>query len=302
LETLAIGFSERLIRFTELNEKGDVLFIGKTETDFDLNKDLSAYRSSEEIISETGDLIYNILQENNVQPDRIGVLFDTTQSFLNVIPIDYKEETSSIHSQILWELSNYFPDNYKDFKISYHKLNHNSYTGQVKDTLIIAVNKSKINLIKKIFSVCNLKIHLTDIDQFASVKCIREICKEELTNNQILAVGCKKNRIDLSIIDEKSLIYYDYLVFENYKFQESLRRTIEKLGSMEIRFNRMFLYGDDCTKNVYDFLKLNYKECEVEFSDPFKELGSAIEIKEDIDSESNGFKYTPLVGLALKGF
>jgi len=302
LETLAIGFSERLIRFTELNEKGDVLFIGKTETDFDLNKDLSAYRSSEEIISETGDLIYNILQENNVQPDRIGVLFDTTQSFLNVIPIDYKEETSSIHSQILWELSNYFPDNYKDFKISYHKLNHNSYTGQVKDTLIIAVNKSKINLIKKIFSVCNLKIHLTDIDQFASVKCIREICKEELTNNQILAVGCKKNRIDLSIIDEKSLIYYDYLVFENYKFQESLRRTIEKLGSMGIRFNRMLLCGDDCTKNVYDFLKLNYKECEVEFSDPFKKLGSAIEIKEEIDSESNGFKYTPLDGLALKGF
>ena len=302
METLAIGFSERLIRFTELNGKGDILFIGKTETDFDLNKDLSAYRSSEEIISETGDLIYNFLRENNVQPNRIGVLFDTTQSFLNVIPIDYKEDTSNIHSQILWELSNYFPDNYKDFKISYHKLNHNGYTGQIKDTLIIAVNKSKINLVKKVFSVCNLKINLTDIDQFASVKCIREIYREELTNNYFVVVGCKKNRIDLSIIDEKSLVYYDYLVFKNYNFQESLKRTFEKLGSMGIRFNRMFLYGDDCTKNVYDFLKLNYKECEVEFSDPFKKLGTSIEIKEEIENESNGFMYTPLVGLALKGF
>jgi hypothetical protein len=64
----------------------------------------------------------------------------------------------------------------------------------------------------------------------------------------------------------------------------------------------MFLYGDDCTKNVYDFLKLNYKEFEVEFSDPFKKLGAAIETKEEIEYESNGFMYTPLVGLALKGF
>ena len=302
METLAIGFSERLIRFAELNEKGNILFIGETESDFDLNKDLSAYRSNEEIISETGDLIYNFLRDNNVQPNRIGVLFDTTQSFLNVIPIDYKEDTSNIHSQILWELSNYFPDNYKDFKISYHKLNHNGYTGQIKDTLIIAVNKSKINLVKKVFSVCNLKINLTDIDQFASVKCIREIYREELSNNHSLVVGCKKSRIDLSIIDEKSLVYYDYLVFENYNFQESLRKTIERLGSMGIRFNRMFLYGDDCTKNVYDFLKLNYKECEVEFSNPFKRLSAAIDIKGDTDFENNGFMFTPLVGLALKGF
>lgn len=302
METLAIGFSERLIRFVELNDKGDVLFIGETETDFDLNKNLSAYRSSEDVITETGHVIYNFMQNNNVHPNKIGMLFDTTQSFLNVMPIDYNEDTNNIHSQILWELSNYYPDDYKDFKINYHKLNYNGYIGQVRDTLVIAVEKAKINTIKKIFDVYNFKIHLTDIDQFAAIKCIREIYSKELNDSRFLVIGCKKNRIDLCIIDEKSLVYYDYLVFYNYNFQESLRNTIEKLDRTGIGFNTMFLYGEDYTKNVYDFLALNYKDNGIEYSDPFKKFNIVIDVKDRTDFETNSFMYTPLVGLALKGF
>ena len=34
-------------------------------------------------------------------------------------PVEFSDDKSNINSHILWELSHYFPENYKDFIVKY---------------------------------------------------------------------------------------------------------------------------------------------------------------------------------------
>jgi Tfp pilus assembly PilM family ATPase len=301
LGTLAIGFSQKQIKFVEINENREISFIDNIKTSLDLNKDLSIYRNSDDIISETGDMICNHLEANNIQPNRIDVLLETSQSFMNTVPINFEEDTESIRSQILWELSNYFPDSYKNFRVSYHKLNRKDYPDGIKDTLIIAVDNNKIIVIKEIFKVCNFNIHLTDIDQFATEKCIREVYKEELTDNKILILGCKNSRIDISIIDDRNLVYYDYIIFTGSNFQKGLRKLLNELNVKGMSFGEVMLYGEDYSSDVQGYIKTFDKDHSIELSDPFKKFKYTKNEKGNGNFKNKGFKYTPLIGLALKG-
>ncbi len=297
METLVIEFNEKQIRFIKINEKKEIISIDEINSNLDLNQDLSDYKINKDIVSETRDVICNHLEENNIHSKGAGVLLHTYHSFINVVPIDYNEDKESFRSQLLWELSNYFPGSYKNYRVSYHKLNRNNHPGNIKDTLLIAVENSKIDLIKNIFEACNLKIHLTDIDQFASEKCIRGVYAQKLKDNGIILLGCKNSRIDMSIMDEKSLIYYDYVLFPKNEFQEAVRGLLEKLNVVGSVFDNIVLHGEDYAIDVCNYLASNYKEYNVELSDPFKKFkykGNKKEIK------NNAFMYTALVGLALK--
>ena len=297
METLVIEFTEKQIRFIKINEKKEILFIDEINSNLDLNHNLSDYKINKDIVSETRDVICNHLEENNIRSKSAGVLLNTSHSFLNVVPIDYNEDNESIKSQLLWELSNYFPGSYKNHRISYHKLNRNDHPGKIKDTLLIAVENSKIDLIKNVFEACNLKINLTDIDQFASEKCIREVYTQKLKDNGIILLGCKNSRIDISIMDEKSLIYYDYVLFPGNEFQEGLRTVVDKLNVVGNVFDNIILFGEDYAIDVCNYLASNYKVYNVELSDPFKKFNYKGNKKE---ITNNAFMYTALVGLALK--
>jgi len=101
----------------------------------------------------------------------------------------------------------------------------------------------------------------------------------------------------MSIMDEKSLIYYDYVLFPKNEFQEAVRGLLEKLNVVGSVFDNIVLHGEDYAIDVCNYLASNYKEYNVELSDPFKKFkykGNKKEIK------NNAFMYTALVGLALK--
>lgn len=297
METLVIEFIEKQIRFVKLSEKKEILYIGEINSNLDLNQDLSDNKINKGIVSETRDVICNHLEENNISSKSAGVLLNTSHSFLNVVPIDYNEDKDSIRSQLLWELSNCFPDSYKEHRVSYHKLNRNEHPGNVQDTLLIAIDNNKIDLIKNIFEACNLRIHLTDIDQFASEKCIREVYPQKLKDNGIILLGCKNSRIDMSIIDENGLIYYDYVLFPGSGYQEGLVTLVDKLNVVGSVYDNMILYGEDYTIDVCNYLASDYKEYNVELSDPFKKFDYKGDNKE---ITNNAFMYTALMGLALK--
>lgn len=75
-------------------------------------------------------------------------MIEASQAFLNVLPVDFNEGKANINSHILWELSNYFPENGKDFIVKYYRLNNNYISKNIDEILLIALDKNKIDIIK----------------------------------------------------------------------------------------------------------------------------------------------------------
>jgi Tfp pilus assembly PilM family ATPase len=229
------------------------------------------------------------LKYDGTEPVTAGVLIDTGQTFLNVFPIDFNEEQNNINSHILWELSNYFPETYKNFNIKYYRLDNNFLNEKTEEVLLIAIDKTKIEFIKNLCNASNVKIKNIEIDQFAVEKCLKENFPDEIKSKNVLIIGCKNSRLDFSLIVNEKLMQYDYENFEGENFKTALVNQINKFNTApeESKIGKIFLYGEDITFRVKDFLEEQFGNIDTEF----------INVSNNAD-----FRFSPLFGLALKIF
>jgi len=293
-----IGLFEHSIRFLETNKDNKISFAGIKPDNFELDNLFKQNKLSETEISKTADSINRTLDESGTKENAARILIDTGKCFANVIPLDFSESKENINSNILWELSNYYPDCYKEFRISYHKLSSSVYTDTVKETLIIGIRKSIIDVLKKLSGLLNIKVTSIDIEHFASEKYFRAVRKNLFKDENILVIGCKKNRFDFSIINEESSFAYDYFELRDSNFQERLVKTytrlLEKSNSQPV--NNIYLYGDENAPNAYKIINELSQKSRVFLSNPFYEIGITENLSTDIVSE--GYKFIPLCGLS----
>lgn len=293
-----IGLFEHSIRFLETNKDNKISFAGIKPENFELDNLFKQNKLSETEITKTADSINRALDESGTKENTARLLIDTGKCFANVIPLDYSESKENINSNILWDLSNYYPDCYKEFRISYHKLNSSVYTDCVKETLIIGIRKNIIDVLKKLSGLLNIKVTSIDIEHFASEKYFRAVRKNLFKDENILVIGCKKNRFDFSIINGESTFAYDYFAFKDSNFQERLvkiyTRLLEKPNSQPV--NNIYLYGDENAPNAYKIINELSQKSRVFLSNPFYEIGITENLSTDIVSE--GYKFIPLCGLS----
>jgi len=293
-----IGLFEHSIRFLETNKDNKISFAGIKPENFELDNLFKQNKLSETEITKTADSINRALDESGTKENTARLLIDTGKCFANVIPLDYSESKENINSNILWDLSNYYPDCYKEFRISYHKLNSSVYTDCVKETLIIGIRKNIIDVLKKLSGLLNIKVTSIDIEHFASEKYFRAVRKNLFKDENILVIGCKKNRFDFSIINGESTFAYDYFEFKDSNFQERLvkiyTRLLEKPNSQPV--NNIYLYGDENAPNAYKIINELSQKSRVFLSNPFYEVGITENLSTDIVSE--GYKFIPLCGLS----
>lgn len=294
-----IGLYEKSIRFLEIKKENKISFAHQITENFNIEYLYSKNKLSESLINEASEMINEVLSKSNTAEHTSRLLIDTNYCFANVIPLDITESNDKINSNILWELSNYFPDDYKNYKINYHKLLAGSYSEDIKETLIIAIKNHFIDSIKKLSKQINIKISSIDIEHFASEKYFRTIRKNLFDRETVMIIGCKKNRFDLSVISETGCIGYDYFLLEDSNYQDKLvkfyLKNEEKYRNFQI--NNIYLYGEESTSSVYKIVNDIAKKPRLVLSNPFYEIG----ITENVDSEivSEGYKFVPLCGLAL---
>ncbi len=297
---LSIGLSDSSIRFLEIDKEKKISFACQVTDNFKFESFNHQNKLTDTAINETAEIINNVLKEIKTSPNISKMVIDTNYCFTNIIPLDFSESTDKINSDIIWELSNYFSENYKSYKISYHKLLAESYSENIKETLIIAVRNNLIEAIKKLSKLINIKISSIDVEQFTAERYFRIIRKNLFKGESFLVIGCRKNRFDFSIINESGCYNYNYFIVKDSNFQDNLVKTFLKIEDdyRHLQIDNVYLYGDESTAVSYKILNESSKKARIILSNPFYEIGITNNINPEIVSE--GYKFIPLCGLVLE--
>ena len=292
METEVLGFAGNNLKLLKLNSDKEIVFAGETDLGFNIN-DLSYIKKNrDEILNIFPEKLNELINFENLQETTAGVVIDSSLTFLNVIPVDFDEDTSSINSSILWELSNYFPDNYKDFNVRYYKLGKNPVSKNIDEILIIAVDKTKINFIINLCNNSGLKIKNVEIDQFAVEKYIKEKYRNEFSNGIIFLSGFKSGRIDFSLLEKGKIKCFDYSRTDKSGYVNAFRKLLNsfKTNSGFHIPEKIFIYGDEILSDLKNILNDEFGESKITVLSPFKD--------NNVLSEPSSF--APLYGLALK--
>ena len=294
MDTLNLGFSENVLRILRLNNSAEIVFKDEIDLGFNMNDEEYLRKNRDELVFSFTEKLSDVLKYETLEINEASILIDTSQTFLNIFPLDFQEDQGSINSHILWELSNYFPDNYKEFNIKYYRLNNKYLSGGIDEVLLIAVDKNKIEFIKNLCNGSGIKIKSVDIDQFVVERCIKEIYQAELNDKTVLLVGCKNSRLDFSLIKDGKIKYYDYENAGTTNFKTLLAKQMNFFNSMfnEDNAGTIFLYGDRNSEVVKNFFNEEFEKLPVILIDPFDKT----------NRDENLSKYSPLYGLALKNF
>lgn len=302
MKTIIIGISDRTLRFLGMNEEKEVSFIDSIDTTFSFTDCFKTGAYEDTLVNEATYVINNVLRDLHTSSTKIGVIIESTFAFLNTVPIDFNESASNISSWILWDLSNYFPDNYKNFKVNYYKLHNKKFNSNVQDTLIVSFDNIILQVLVKIFYTGKLKLQLFDIDHFAAEKYLRTAFNETLNSDSFLVTGCKRNRIDISIYNSEGLAYYDYLLFKDSGYKTKLKEKIagisDKLNYSPFKFS--MIYGEDYAEDIYHYLSNEFGEIKFLLPNPIREFKLQDHIKNKDRFKNEGNKFLPLFGLALK--
>lgn len=283
----SLGFSDNKVRVLQLSEIKEIISKDEIPVSLNFKEDISGIKDYEELSKEFSDSLFKITGHSKNGFLSAGVLIDTQQTFINVLPVDFNDEQKNINSHILWELSNYFPDTYKNFNMKYYRLNDNFISENIGRILLIAIDKLRLEFLKNICNAGRIKINSIEIDQFAVEKFLKENYTKELPDKNVLIIGCKNSRLDFSLIVNEKLKYYDFEIFSGEDFGNLLIKEINLFNFVynNQKVDKIFLYGEEITNKIKDFLLEN-------FGDMHPEI---LKVSGDNDS---GF--SPLYGQALK--
>ena len=186
MENINIEFSDDRFRVLQLNSLKEIILKEEVELGLNINDVKYIKRNKKEAVNIFSEKFSELPfgEENNIS--KACLLLNTPQTFLNVFPVDFNEEKNSVDSHILWELSNYFPETYKDYIVKYYKLNNNFLSENTDEVLLIAVDKNRIDVMKTLCNGCGVKIVNIDIDQFAVERCIKESYDGKFSGKNIL--------------------------------------------------------------------------------------------------------------------
>ncbi len=283
---LNLEFSGNVLRILKLNDSKEPVIKKEFGLGFNINDESRSRKNKDDLIRKLEEILNSLAAEGNFEFNSAGILINTEQTFLNVTPIDFNEDISSISSHILWELSNYFPETYKNFNIKYYRLNNNYLNENIDDVLLIGINKSILEFINNLCGGCDLKIRNVEIGHFALEKCLKEDYPAESKNNTILVIGCRDYRFDYSMIVNGVLKNYDFDIYEGSDFKNLLINQINTSGSLFYNIDIVYLYGDVSVGKVKLFLEKQFQNIRV----------CVIKVR----GKEEDSRFAPLYGLALK--
>lgn len=245
-------------------------------------------------ISEVTELILNNLKRNNLFTDNIKFVLDSRLAYISCIPLDYSDEVENINSSLIWEMSNFFPENYKNYKVTYQKIIHsNKELDHLGNTLIIAYHKNIAEITRRISEISSLKISNINFDVFTAGSYLTHLSRKNFA-----VIGCKKDRLDLSVyLNGKISFFLPIYLRDNTKeiLQTEVYKVLKLSGYEEI--SDIFVYGDDVCPKIISLLNEFHWKYKVHLTDPFKDYSIDASLLEDRVEQLNSFSFTPLFGL-----
>lgn len=302
MSSLAVGFSGNSIRFAALSNDRKLSHISELETDFDFDNEIPANHGDEHLISELASIICDNLKKiDDITSSTVSLVINTMQMFSNVMPLEIVDDEQVTSSNILWDTSMYYPEEYENFNINYYRLKKQypeNADDNIYNVLVLGINRDIINFYRRIFDECGLKIDIFDSDHSAVTGLISWLNTDHGTYS---VLGLKPGRIDLSINENDAIRYFDYSYTGSFDFKRELDKDLATMG-LDDNFEKVeqiYIYGESLLESVKEYLEQKYEGINVKILDPLEYFASD-KTDGDILHFSSAARFAPLFGLALK--
>ncbi len=288
MNKIIIGYTGKHIKFLLVENGKKVSFVDQQEY-ADANIFFLEPKINHKRITELSSIISTVFRKNNFHFDTAGLVLDSRLAYMSMIPVDFTDEAENINSSLIWELSNFYPDTYKNFKISYQRIDSNkdeyAYLG---NTLIIAYHKNIAEITRRLSELTGIKFTGINFDNFAAGKYF--LGKNE---KDFILLGLKQEKTDIM----------HYLNGEIRNYTGLYKNNETKFGSGEIEnilkipgfsgINKVFIYGEESAVQYGEKINAEYKQTVIE--NPFSNLSAEGILQDNVSIVP--YSFTPLFGL-----
>jgi hypothetical protein len=261
LNKIIIGYTGKYIKFLHIDDNRAISFVDQQEY-VDAGVFFQEPKINHKRINELSSIILTVFKKNSIVPNTVNIVLDSKLAYINIIPVDFTDEIENINSSLIWELSNFFPDTYKNFKISYQKITANKDEYHcLGNTLLIAYHKNISEITRRLSELSGIKFSNINFDCFTAGRFF--IAKGE---KDFITLGIKQDRTDIC--------FYLNGEIRNYScfFEGNINSHLSDVGkSLELNVfsdaKKVFVYGEEDASGICDKLRNINKE--ISISDPF---------------------------------
>jgi Tfp pilus assembly PilM family ATPase len=235
------------------------------------------------------------IKVNNCRARRVSVALDTTQLFLNSIPLEEGITRTEMNDHLNWELTQYFPDAApKEFITDVHVLTQHTTEGW-SDVLCVSVKREDAYLIQKSLAQLGLTLHVLDVDHFSADTALRINYPD--TNRKFLAlVGIKENRLDTSLIKNGNVESYSYCLVQSDK------EIVEQIGVLSRETKGIYsitAYGTYLSKELLVQIRRG-SSLLVEARNPLRHVRVSDTLRFSDRLSVPSYRFASAVGVALR--
>lgn len=290
---VAVQYSGKHIRILEISDKKSIKYIDQFDyldsSIFFLEPKLNPKR-----ISELSDLLISNMRKNSVYTDAIELILDSRLAYISVIPVDFSDEIDNTNSTLIWELSNFFPESYKNFKITYQKLqNSGDKHGTLGNTLLVAYHKQIAEITRRLSELTSIKFNKINFDVFTA-----GLYFQNTGTGNFICIGCKNDKTDISFYLGNKISYFTSLYMKEKQsgyYYEEINHILSLPDFGDI--SSIFIYGEEPAVSIFGYLNENKQKRQVLMPDPFSDS----EFDNPYDKLKNlpPFSFIPLFGTGL---
>ena len=271
------------------------------EVEYDFPND--AWRYPSQVPDEAAkltDALSSAFNTDNV-PQKISVALPSDAALLLATPLDPTLDPRELRKQVDWELSNYHKGPATRKLVSNYVSLEKFGNKETKEILIVALQRSILHLLRTACECLKTRLHIVDIEHF----CVEPALVKSQPNTRkqnVLLIGNKKNRTEVSLVAQSRLSRYRY-GYGSTELQklEVIKNFIGECQSANVTLQAAFLYGDALENLTFTTLQ-SFTRVPIQYVDPGSIV--ALRFEEHSCNIRNGTKhpsrFAPCIGVTMR--
>jgi len=297
-----VSFHGGKIQAAAIEEQSiDSILQSVREIDYDLPND--AWMNPSQIPDATAKITDALSSAFDTQtvPQRISVALPSEAALVLTAPIDSTLEPRDLREHIDWELSNYHKGQGSQELVSCHVSLEKFGDKQTTEILIVAIRRSILQLLRTACERLGTQLHIVDIDHFCVESVLVRNHPSARTQN-VLLIGNKKNRTQVSLVAQSQLRRYRYgNGTTDFQKVEFIKNFIGECRDANAAFQGVFLYGDALDNFAFTLLQ-SRAGTPIEYvdADCIRALQSSPQSPDIQDGTLHPSRFAPCIGVAMR--
>jgi Tfp pilus assembly PilM family ATPase len=285
---LGLSFSGKVIRMVEAQKMAETLQIMNVaeraiETPFDFYS-----IENHDLIPIFANYISSLTNEAAIQGKKVSFALERRMAIIKRLIVDRDLSEINLRRHIEWELEQLLISPRDEYNVGFERMAtlHRDYLNVV----VVAVRKSIIEYLKKIFSQTTLDLANVDIDIFAMAKGIQGHFGK-VPKGLIALIDLNDQAIDFTFVNDGIYIFSSELavfqinqksiIYSNHnpeQITQIIAEELEKLlaqiknGAINTNPDYILLTGEKANLEYISFLRKLYKEIPIDFANPFQKV------------------------------